>query len=87
MNRDASALRRLARTFSFFALLIVSLVTAQLALAPLTGAQNPNPSAPMVDGSAAPARLVYPDSKPGDTVDDYFGTKVPDPYRWLENDQ
>ncbi|HXL82100.1 MAG TPA: prolyl oligopeptidase family serine peptidase [Pyrinomonadaceae bacterium] len=78
---------RFARTISFFVLLVVSLVTAPLALAPLTRAQNPNPSTPRVDGSAPPGRLAYPDSKPGDTVDDYFGTKVSDPYRWLENDR
>jgi prolyl oligopeptidase len=78
---------RFVRIFSFFMLLIVSLVTAQLALAPFAGAQNPNPSTPMVDGAAAPARLTYPDSKPGETVDNYFGTKVSDPYRWLENDR
>lgn len=28
----------------------------------------------------------YPVTKKVDTVDDYFGTKVADPYRWLEND-
>ena len=28
----------------------------------------------------------YPDTKRVDTVDEYFGTTVPDPYRWLEND-
>jgi prolyl oligopeptidase len=31
--------------------------------------------------------LPYPKTKKVDTVDTYFGTKVPDPYRWLENDQ
>ncbi len=31
--------------------------------------------------------LPYPQVKKVDTVDTYFGTKVPDPYRWLENDQ
>ncbi|WP_375419286.1 prolyl oligopeptidase family protein [uncultured Hymenobacter sp.] len=31
--------------------------------------------------------LPYPATKKGDTVTTYFGTKVPDPYRWLENDQ
>ncbi|NIT60878.1 MAG: prolyl oligopeptidase family serine peptidase [Aliifodinibius sp.] len=32
------------------------------------------------------ANLQYPDTKKVDTVDTYFGTEVPDPYRWLEND-
>ncbi|PYS71756.1 MAG: S9 family peptidase, partial [Acidobacteria bacterium] len=32
------------------------------------------------------AKLTYPESKKIDQVDDYFGTKVADPYRWLENE-
>ena len=30
--------------------------------------------------------INYPDTKKDTTVDTYFGSKVPDPYRWLEND-
>ncbi len=31
-------------------------------------------------------QLAYPKAKKGTQVDDYFGTKVSDPYRWLEDD-
>ena len=31
--------------------------------------------------------LKYPETKKVDTVTDYFGTKVKDPYRWLEDDR
>ena len=33
------------------------------------------------------AQLQYPVTKKVDQTDDYFGTKVADPYRWLEDDK
>lgn len=33
-----------------------------------------------------PMKINYPTTKQVDTVDNYFGTDVPDPYRWLEDD-
>jgi prolyl oligopeptidase len=30
--------------------------------------------------------LKYPETRKSGQVDDYFGTQVPDPYRWLEDD-
>jgi prolyl oligopeptidase len=32
-------------------------------------------------------KIVYPATKKSDVTDTYFGTKVPDPYRWLEDDK
>ncbi len=33
------------------------------------------------------SKLNYPETKKVDTVTDYFGTEVKDPYRWLEDDR
>ena len=30
--------------------------------------------------------VTYPATTRDDVVDDYFGQKIADPYRWLEND-
>lgn len=34
----------------------------------------------------APKSISYPTTKTVQQVDNYFGTEIPDPYRWLEND-
>ncbi|HEX7118657.1 MAG TPA: prolyl oligopeptidase family serine peptidase [Longimicrobiales bacterium] len=36
-------------------------------------------------GAAAAQEIRYPETKKVDVVDDYHGTKVADPYRWLED--
>ncbi len=41
----------------------------------------------LVMSAAAPAQVpVYPVTRKVDVTDDYFGTSVADPYRWLEDD-
>src|SRR6266481_5422030 len=48
---------------------------APLALLPTGGSAQQSP----------PTTFHYPAARRGDQVDDYFGTKVADPYRWLED--
>src|SRR5262245_16238759 len=36
------------------------------------------------DSTPASVRLTYPTPHKGDVVEDYAGTKVADPYRWME---
>ncbi|WP_249219582.1 prolyl oligopeptidase family protein [Chitinophaga sp. HK235] len=39
-----------------------------------------------MEGIAQQMKPQYPIAKKVDTVDDYHGTRIPDPYRWLEDD-
>jgi prolyl oligopeptidase len=40
----------------------------------------------MVQSCAQKPKIDYPETKKTDVTDDYHGTKIADPYRWLEND-
>ncbi len=53
---------------------------AALLLTACGGSQNPN-------GNSTVEKITYPDTrKDSSVVEDHFGTRVADPYRWLEND-
>ena len=66
-------------------LILASTLGAALPLA--AGCAKAPPAPPVPDAPAAPAplRFAYPAAALGPQVDDYFGTAVADPYRWLES--
>jgi prolyl oligopeptidase len=73
---------RKTNALGFFAACTASLLTA---CAAMEGDTSVAPSKTAAPAAPAPAdALIYPPTKRGNDVDDYFGTKVADPYRWLE---
>jgi prolyl oligopeptidase len=69
---------------NFFALLFVAALLAATASAQSVTA--PNGSAGGGSSSSNDPKIVYPVTKKVEQFDDYFGTKVADPYRWLEDE-
>ncbi|HKG81117.1 MAG TPA: hypothetical protein VKA78_16895, partial [Pyrinomonadaceae bacterium] len=79
------------RRRSLFAFFFVAAILAVAAIAPFidrTRAQSvasPGNSA-AATRSSSDSKITYPETKKVEQVDDYFGTKVADPYRWLEDE-
>src|SRR5215510_10373421 len=74
---------------NLFAFLFVGTLLTAAAVAPLlqhAGAQTTTPPKGAVGNwPSFNPKIVYPVTKKVEQFDDYFGTKVADPYRWLED--
>jgi len=76
---------------SLLAFLFVAAVLTLAAVAPfLTGSHAQSVAPGATNGpsrsSSDNSKIKYPESKKVEQIDDYFGTKVADPYRWLEDE-
>ncbi|HKG48063.1 MAG TPA: prolyl oligopeptidase family serine peptidase [Pyrinomonadaceae bacterium] len=73
---------------TLFALLFVAAALSLPFLQRSSAQQSmaPSGSTAATRSSANDPKIVYPVTKKVEQVDDYFGTKVADPYRWLEDE-
>ena len=71
-----------------FGLLLIAFAAAAISITPFvnrTRAQQAQKLSEHADVKRDP-RIVYPESKKVEVVEEFFGTKVVDPYRWLEDE-
>ena len=88
-NNFVSLFLSFQRELLAVALLALSLSIFSISqLTPQSSAQTGQKmsTAPATDSGNGSRGIAYPETKKVETVDDYFGTKVADPYRWLEAD-
>jgi len=52
----------------------------------LVACNNENPTSKIINPNKDISIMPYPETKKTEIIDNYFGTQVIDPYRWLEND-
>src|SRR5437588_8035044 len=75
---DQSKMRKIKYAFLSLATAVFLAMLFSTSLRPVSAQKSG-------DGDGTGSRLTYPETKKVDQVDDYFGTNVPDPYRWLDN--
>src|SRR5215213_2795820 len=88
-NLENNAIRVSRSLFAFLLVAAALSLAAITSLLPRTEAQSmtgPTGTTSAPARSSSDLKIVYPESKKVEQVDDYFGTKVADPYRWLEDE-
>jgi prolyl oligopeptidase len=64
---------------------VVSLILLLTSMIHFLSCKN-NPGSTADNQTAIDTALIYPETRKDTITDDYFGTKLADPYRWLEDD-
>ncbi len=71
-----------------FGLLLIAIAAAAISITPFVNRTRAQQAQKLSEhaGAKRDPKIVYPESKKVEVVEEYFGTKVVDPYRWLEDE-
>lgn len=88
MRNNDTEISRLARTMALLALLAAFGLAVACASRPVA-APAPTPPSEAAAATSTPVpepskRIAYPAAAKGDVAEDYHGTRVADPYRWMD---